>query len=948
MKICTRFGFFYTSFRSWVSALLLTFLALGQGYAQDTPRVQWHVVLSAALQPGVNTLEVQLENTSTTVFEGYISLVLPDNLVSLSAPQISVRIDPGKKRFLALKLRSQSLSLLKGKSLKVLLHEEGSSSVWEHSVTLEAAYKRSIQLQDNSGVQYLRNVGDSIEMLLRVINVGTTDEAVKVVLSSPDRVGKVVFQQIDVSLPSGRDTVIRRSFLVERYMMSLPQYTVRVAGLYDNNDVFGNLSILYANIASNRNFQQMFAPDRHFSGYSPNYVELRISNMLDKQQSYNLFSEGVYRLMDGRIRYGTALNRWGGDSRMNVSNTFLEYERKGHALTLGNIQESLEAPFYGRGVAYAYQDTALDQRLSAGLVQRNPYLLGGYENYNPGFTAFARLQLTQEKSQGKRYEGQLLYDDNRMDSVSSILWTNRFDILHPSTADAVHLEGFVGAGVQQYHGIYHDEQSMPSFAAGIKMKKQGRLWDFNSDNYYSTGYFPGNRRGTMQLLQRINRRLKQVVVGMGYSYSNYNPQHLNPYYQTFRSGVSKWDMQFSTPLSSRGQLSIAPSYSNEYADYMLQDGFVKLSARYALLLAAANLRSNDLKHSLFLTVEGGRTELRENPSSQFVIRTDFSYNYQRLGVFGNYQNGPFQIYDMMSSLMLGRKAGERYLLGARYQGDMMQRKLHWNGSVTGQNNRGWGRTFNGNIQAQYRVAKMTQFNAVFQYVYNVGVTNYKYDYTNLQIGIRQQFKGQDLDRPAVKSGDMHVFCYYDNNGNSVFDAGDERASDYEFTVRNILLVTDKKGVATFKKMTYGNYTLFFPLKNQYQGGSLAVEISKGTTRLEIPLHKVGIVQGRLSLNYDPMLSLLTNTRLDLYTIIARNEQGKMFTVRSDEQGRFVFHLPEGEYIICPDVHVFPEHVYMDQSAQTIKVKVGKETPLKTFQLLVKSKEVEVKRFGVKK
>lgn len=942
-----RFGIIYTYIGQGILVSLLVCLTLVRSYAQVSDPIRWGIVSDMALQAGVNNLEVELQNEGLAVFEGYITLELPPDLVSLSASRIPVLISPGKKRFLSLKLRPQALGVLKGKSLKVLLHEKERGRIWEKRVNLQVTDKRSVQLQDNSGIQYLRQVGDSVEMLLRVINTGTTDENVRILLSSPDRIGKVVFQQIDLSLPSGMDSIVRYTFPVERYMLTLPQYTVRVAGIYDNNDVFGNLGILYANIASSRNFQQIFAPDRSSFSYNPNYVEFRASNILDEQPSYNIFSEGTYRLMGGRIRYGTAINRWGGDSRWNVNNTFLEYEKGAHNVTVGNIQESLEAPFYGRGGTYAYRDTALGQRISVGAVERRPDLIGGYGNHNPGLTAFARLQLGEGHLEGKRYEGQILFDNNRMDSVSSILWTNRFDILRPSGADAIRLEGFIGAGVQQYHGVYYNEESMPSFAGGLKLNKRSRGWDFSSDNYYSTGYFPGNRRGTVQLVQRINRRLKQLGVGLGYSYSDYNPQHLNPYFQSFKSGVSKWDMQFSLPLSSRGQLTIVPSYSSEYANYALQSDFANLSAHYALVLATANFRSKDLKHNLFLTVEGGGTELKELSSKKYVIRTDFSYNYDRLGVFGNFQNGPFQIYDMMSSLLMGKDMGKRYLLGARYQGDLLQRKVNWNGSLSGQFNGGWGRSLNGNIQGQYRIAKLTQLQAVFQYIYNVSVTNYKYNYTNLQIGVRQQFKGQDLDRPVVKSGDMHVFCYYDNNGNSVFDAGDEKAVDYEFTARNILFVTDKKGEATFKKMPYGSYMLFFPLKNQYQGGSRVVDIDGRTKRVEVALHKVGAVQGQLFLNFDPGLSLSTDTRLDIYSVIARNEQGKIFTVRSNIRGEFTFHLPEGEYTIYPDVRAFPEHVYMDQSGYTIKVTVGKEVKLEAFQLLVKSKKVEIKRFGQK-
>ncbi|WP_164111538.1 MULTISPECIES: carboxypeptidase-like regulatory domain-containing protein [Sphingobacterium] len=929
--------------------LLLSFFFVQKGSAQGKVDLTWTIAPSLALQPGVNNLDIEIENTGSVVFKGYVSLELPSDLTSLSSARVAVEIDAGKKRFMSLKLRSETLSLLKGKRFRVLLSDNSKQELLSKYILLEVPYRRSVQLQDNSSIQYLRNIGDSIQMQLRVVNTGTTDEQVKILFSSPDRIGKIVFQEINLQLTSGEDTLIRRSFVIERYMMNLAQYTVRVAGIYDNNDVFGNVNILYANIVSERNYQQMFAPDHRFAGYNPNYLEFRVSSILDPQPSYNILSEGSYRLGGGRLGYAVSANHWGGDKYWNINNTFLTYERRGHGVTVGNIQESLEAPFYGRGAAYTYQDTASDQRFSGGFIQRTHDLLGYYGPDNPGFTAFARVQLADQESLQKRYDGQVLYDQNRQDSVTSILWTNRFDILKKKHAEGIRLEGFLGAGVQQYHGFYRkDETSMPSIAMGLKMDQQLRKWSFSSDNYYSSGYFPGNRRGAVQLSQRVNRRLRHFGLGLGYSYTDYRPEYLNPYYRTFSSGVSRWDVQFSFPLSSVGQFSIIPSYNKEYADYMVYEDIIKRTSRSALLLVNANLRSRNLKHSLFFTLEGGSMSLENISSRRFVFRTDVSYNYERFGVFGNYQNGPFQVYDMMSAFILGREFGSRYLLGMRYQGSLMQRKLRWNTSVNGQMNQGWGKTLSGNLFAEYQVAKKTHLQTTFQYMYNVGVTNYRYDNANLQVGVRQQFNRQSLERVATKSGDLKLFCYYDNNGNDIFDAGDERASDYGFMVRNILFVTDKKGEASFKKMPYGSYMLFFPLKNQYQGGSRSVDIDAKSMRIEVALQKVGSVYGRLLLDYDPALQLPIDTRLSIYTISARNEQGRVFTATSDAKGFFELHLPEGTYTVYPDVSKFQQHVYLEDSASAIRIDPGRSVDLGTFRLKVKAKKIDVKRFSIKK
>lgn len=918
-------------------------------FAQELHSVNMSAPGEITFVPGINSLDIELSNDGIAAFSGYVQLGLPAEIGLLSNNKTWVKIGQGKKRFISIKLRTYSLSNLKDGKINVIIFKETGEELLRKEVRINVPEKRLVQLQNNSGIQYLKTVGDSIIVQLRLLNSGTTDEPVKLLFSSPDRVGKIFFKEIDIYLRSGVDTLIRHSFLVEPFMLNLSQYSVRVAGIYGDSDVFGNLNIFYSNIASTRNFQRMFAPLNELSTYSPNFMEFRLSNMLNNQQSYNFLSQGAYRLGDTKLRYAASINRWGGDTRLNINNTYLEIENKGHTVGVGNIQENLEAPFYGRGGMYSFLDTAADYQLSFGLIERSHDLFGAYDQTDPGGTFFGRLKLAQNSRDRKRYEGQVVYDNNKLDSVSSVLWTNRFDIARPQRDDGLRVEGFLAGGVQQYKGLFpKSEPTMPSFAGGIKLEQYSRHWSFSSDNFYSTGYFPGNRRGAIQLNQRVSRNIKRSTFGIGYTFSEYQPQYLNPYFSVFNSGVSKIEMPFSMPLSTRGQLTITPSHKKEYADYMLSDSPIRLDASSTLLMTTMSMRSKNLKHSLFTTIEGGRSASEDGLSSaSFVIRGDVSYNYNRLSLFADFQNGPFQVYDWMSAAVLDRSFGQRYAAGVRYQGDLFQKKVDWNANVTGQYNSGWGQAIGGNWQANYRIGSATQLRALFQYTYNVGATNYSYHYTNLQIGVRQQLRSQDLDKKPIKTGDLEIFCFYDHNNNEIYDHGDEVAVDYGFMVRNILFVTNKKGISVFKKMPYDNYVLFFPLKNHYQAVSREVQINRSTHKITVALQRVGTVKGNMFLDYDPAIHLSVNTDMMLYTIIAENEQGRKFEARTDISGAFEVRLPFGKYKIYPDPNRFPENVYFEQPAQEVWIKVGEEIILSPFQLKVKSKTVEVKRFGKK-
>lgn len=96
--------------------------------------------------------------------------------------------------------------------------------------------------------------------------------------SSPDRLGDRNFKALAISLPAGKDSLLSYSFAIEKYMMSLAQYTIRVSGIYSNSDVFGNVGVLFSNVSSNRDYQKMFSMDNSNPIYSNNYIDLQLNN----------------------------------------------------------------------------------------------------------------------------------------------------------------------------------------------------------------------------------------------------------------------------------------------------------------------------------------------------------------------------------------------------------------------------------------------------------------------------------------------------------------------------------------------------------------------------------------------------------------------------------------------------------------------------------------------
>jgi hypothetical protein len=898
------------------------------------------------LEAGLNSIDLQLINSSEKDFTGELRLQLPQGLRALGSDRLIFTVPAGKKRFITQRLQVQAPAQLRGQTVGVQLWDPLGNIVDNKTMVIEVPPKKALILQDISEQQYLKHVGDSIFLRTRAINNGTTDEQIKILFSSPDRIGNTKFKEQNLFLPAGRDTLLVLRFAVEKYMLNRAQYTVSITGLYDNGDVFGNLAVLLSNIAADRNYQQLFDNRGNLAAYSRNFFDLQLDNLLGEQQAFYFRSEGEYRIANGQLKYSAYLTKTGGVNRPTLSNTYAAFQKGKNIYTVGNLQESMEASAFGKGIKFDHIDTAKTANFTVGILQRAVDLLDYSSSQDPGYTAFGKVVLGEGKAEQRRYEGQLFYDRNGLDSTTSLLWANSFDFLKQKYAGNTVLRGFVAAGLQSQDGRQAGlDSSMPSWALGLRMDQRFAKWSFSSDNFYSSPYYTGNRRGSLQFVERVNRNLGKLSTALSYTFYRYNPSYLNTHYLNYASQSSRWDLSIYMPLSSFVTLSLLPNYNREKGTYMFSAGARELNSASWRMLSTVNARSRNLQHNLNVTTEAGLVSMTGQASGIFAIRTDLNYNYKSLGLTASYQQGAFQISDLVSALLIGRSFGNRFSLGPRVSGALWQERLQWTANARANLSSSYGNSFGGNASINYRVLKNTLLTGLFQYNYSVMKTGYDYDFNNLRIGIRQNLKGSNLDRPAIKTGNIRVFCFYDKNFNGIFDKGDIPVVDHGFTVKGVLFVTDKAGYASFKKLPYGSYLFFSPKQGQYMAVSKEILIQQSNAEIQIPLQRGGMVRGTVHMEYTQGLSLETDLNLDIYKVFAKDRNGKIVEIRTDKDGNFEFGLPEGTYSFYLDNSSFPANVFTDQEALSGAVKLDAELVLEPFVLKVKSKKVNVKRFG---
>lgn len=922
---------------------------IGRAHAQghvENGEVMLLVDSTLTLSAGLNSLVVAVRNDSDTTFEGSLNIKLPKGLDILGQTERKISLAAKKSWYISLKIRASSMSGLKAKQLIGILRNSSGEALFTKKIQINVPLFKSLKLFNESSFQTLKQVGDSVYIKIRVSNIGSTDESIKLLFSSPDRIGRSIFLEKSIQLASGGDTLISMAFVQEKYMLSRAHFTLRVNGLYENNDIFDQLTLTYSSLVSNRNFKDLNPNLQRSLSYSPNYIEWQTNNVLADRRTHFLRSEGKYALGRGTLSYSALMTKLDGLEKPLLNNSFLEYSQGKSAIAIGNFQENLEQSLFGRGIRYQHADTLKDIGYIVGAMERKSDLLGFYEHQNTGYSFFGKLQLGQFRPDRKYYEGQLIYDRNQLDSNVSVLWSNSFHIIPKRYQEFVQVKGFVAGAIQQYFGFGKNIGSVePAVGLGLNVESRWRKMIFQSENFYSSAYYPGNKRGTIQFIQRVGKNWNKVMANFGFTYMKYAPDYFSVQFLNFQSEIARWEGNIYLPLSNFGSVSLTPSFNKDRTAMLTSFGQQDFHTQSWRLLSTWNARSRNLKQHLNLIAESAYLTNLSNDKSQFSYRADLTYHYQNFGVNATYQQGALQSSDLLSASFVTENQRDRFSLGARYDGKIGMNKFAWSSAIMLNSQLGYGKSYAGSFQLRYRVLANTEISAMVQLNYLQSIHSDAYLNQNSRIGVRQLFDYKKGPVQKRTSGDLHVFCYYDHNQNEVYDEGDEPASKYHFTVKDLLLYTDKSGKAKFKNLPYGQYGLFFPQKDHFMANNKTITIDQKQISVEIPLHRGGTLKSSINLSYIAGISMETNLNLDRFTLLAKNHVGKVFRIPSNIQGQFEWSLPEGVYEVVLDESSLGVNEIWEGEGVQVEIRSGVLNTIPDFVVKVKSKKIEVKRFG---
>ncbi len=942
----------------WTGLLFIAFLTGG------TARAQAPVSMSAdtsliARNNSIEGITVAIQNSSDSVLDVNLRVTLPKGITLISASSkesdrdeirdIPVTLAASGKLFLPVKFRITPSAPAGSSAIRLSLSEKNGKTITETSTSVQILPRKHVQIQALSAYELISQAGDSIRVRVLIRNTGNTKEKVRLISSLPGAPGRR-FSEIPLYLEAPADTTITIGYVADKALLDMGRFTINVAGMYENNDIFGTAAVYIENASSSKVYTDQGSVIPDLWSIQRNKVILIARNPFSDNQSWQLNANGSYRTARGKLDFNTYAYQSGLlAGKPLLSNTWINYEQDNRGILLGNVVENLEKFVTGRGGKVYYSDTARARRIEAGILDKSYNLLG--DEYRPsgisGMTGFIKTQLGRGSSGRSRYTGLAVFDRDPYENSESLLFMNSLDVIRKAEKDNVRLSFDFGPAISRSLADRdRGGELKPSLATGLQFSANLKKYSFSSISYYSTAYYPGLRRGALQLNQRAARKINRANLWAGFNLYEYAPRSLNPL-AAFNSYflISRTETGVSFPLSSFAHLSFSPRYEYEEGLYAFYE-----SERQNREMASYRLNgtlswhSRNARHNTYLSTEAGLVSSPFTSEKTWHAKANVTYTYGWVNLNATLQHGNFSLVEAINNWYSDRDDPYRVSLNVLARKFFFKRRLQTEAGLSYFKDSFSGENWIGNGNLQYNLTPKTALLLNAQ-LYRYG-NNYFYSSTsvNFQAGVIQALP-QTGKNTRKTTGDIELSCFFDLNGNGKPDEGEEAADGIVLQIGKTVFITGPKGEVSYKKVPHGAYKVSMAVQKGWFAPEFGLTLRDRQLKVSVPLQKTGTLSGSVAFNIDARLTKTANTSLEGYSVIARKASGNSFRTRTDSRGKFLLFLPEGDYEISIEENKMPENVYAVKTVVQVKIEAGKINEAPAFELKVQEKKIEIKRFS---
>ncbi|WCM41409.1 hypothetical protein MG290_10615 [Flavobacterium sp. CBA20B-1] len=903
--------------------------------------VEMHVETTAAKgRANIIDSTIALKNSSENPFSGFIQITTPQGFKSISGSEIAVQLQPNEQVYIPLKIIKGKAATAGTAEIVVTLLDNNNQLIATNSVEEHVEENNTMSLQAVSPTIFLTNANDSLSVKVQVSNLGNKPQQVFVVFSIPQLTSENNFFEQTAVIDVRKDSVFDFKFWVEKSLLEKSQFTVNVAAMRSSEKIlFGNLAINVQNVSSVKRYE-----DTQSAAYSRYYQKNTLTTSYRTSGSnsnvYQLMGSGDVDLPAGYLSVNGNIYKTDSQNQPLISNTYLAYHLEQHQLKIGNLSQPIEMPLFGRGIQLETANKNLNNRFVAGFIDENFNLIEQDAFLKRGFGVFALGTFGANNPSNQKSFNYVFKEDKIEAATHQVFGVEKAQFINNNWSLRLKAHG----GFSSYNRI---NKKQPSFA--FETQYSGSINNIRlSGNYYvSSDYFPGNRRGVVQVQQNFMKNLKRErTVFANIFYANFAPESFT-YQFNMQTTTFRLDTGLTLPRAKSIGKSFGFQYYKETSDafaWLVPNGFLAMDA--FRLTQHFNWLSPNQKHSIILGIEEGLLKMSEKAKMYPQFKLNSIYSFKGFNASATYQQGSFFLSEYTSLLALNKNQNDfkRLSIAVATDHKFFSNKLLLRSGMAYLNDFVSGETPSAFLNMNYAPTDLYRFflnSSWFRYSKNT------FFQTNTQFIVEAGFS-MNLGGKAAsagRKGTLTAHVFYDKNSNNIFDEDDESAPDFLVTINKTTFKTNANGIIQYKSIPFGTYNLQAVFQNGWFAESTNCVINNYSNEVAIPLQQNGTLKGKIKYQYDE--KLVKNFDLKnggIICIITKNGQFIQRVVTNDEAD-FVAFLPTGNYEVTIDTHTLPEHTFCKEVTQSVQIQSGAITTIPDFVIQVQQKQVKVKKFG---
>lgn len=883
---------------------------------------------------------LKIANLSEKVFQGTVLLDPLSDLHPLSREEQELSVVPGDSAFIAYRLVVGRDLGAGRKTIRYLILDGKKESVLARETYIDIEEREQIYLSVSDAPLMVPQDGDSVRIDVTVNNSGNTSQEVTLVFNVPNLREVSPFTEMKFTMVPMEQKRVTYSFIPSANLLSSGQFPVHITGMKGKEKtIFGSKTLTVQNIFTNRRYVDTNPAFRLYPGQgtADNSLTLSYRQYNSSSHMMQLQGGGYINLPAGYLHLKGNIYKYSTVQDPMITNTALMYKLDENEFTIGNVSEQMELPLFGRGAKAMLSTGDRQKTLTFGAVDQNFNLIGSQPWFTDYYSFYVEGALGANNSD-RGMKATYIYQKNPYEkatyNVGGWQWRNviakNWNVqlaAYAALSDYENQPGakFSGAAEFRYRG---------SFPSGFLLDGSG---------YYSDGYFPGSRKGTLSLTQGTSKRLSEKIHLSGsIGYTRTAPKSY-AYNYTYHSENSYGSLMLSLPQLRRVSTSLSYRYQGEnspsYASWLGEEntsGNVRMASHR--MGWQWRWQSPNVRHSLLGTLEVGlyTDPLGNNRMGQG--KTTLNYSYRGVMMETSYQKGAYYLYEYMMAKQQGKQF-DRFTASVSTN-QQISKKLSFSSGFNFSHDVYQGSVPSANLTANFMAKDNISFfaNAYWYRYHFVNPTNI----FNVQVGITWNFsKAQPM---KGRKSRVTAQVYYDHNANNRYDEGDEPSIGYLLNIDNKAFISDKNGKVHYSQVPYGEYSVKPMQSGRWFFGRKDITVSSGRTSVSIPLTQSGTLRGRITyIINENSVEIMPRYEGVRFTIM--NADGAIIqTTVTGADGKFITFLPMGTYTVTLDKKTLPEHADCEDFSRAVKIEAGKTMKLDPFKIEVKERKVNMKRF----